>query len=425
MDDAEAQLQENSFAQYKLDVQWARLATEDQARLLLVYELSSRLYDRRFQLPAEEARTQQPGLGLVFCLKEVRYFRRQCIIWRKVLRGEGWQEVKDELSFEPHLGGANALFTLMPNEAIRPALGNKRSLVSLLMAAGLDCIPFTAFDWSEYYQEVELSPLMSPLWFLKASSENDTDGVFPVLFRTTSGGLTVSDTTAESAAPRGLPKVDIDTAMIQRAIRNPALLQGRKFVVSMFVLFASPDVNEHRVMVYNEASVRQAAANYAEQSIEKDVHTTCQRTGEPLLRASVVLEKWATVILPRIAEMVDTVMAVIGSRIHWPATADSDTFSTTLGSDKGLPSFRLLRWDVVLDDELQPFLLEINPGPELSYKGKEHAEWQDVVLRMLREILSAIVYPSVLQAAPRPGGWQEARRCAASKAAALERRNSR
>jgi hypothetical protein len=71
--------------------------------------------------------------------------------WRKgVLKGEGWEEVSDELSFEPHLGGPNALFTLMPNEAIRPALGNKRNLFLLLMAAGLDCIPYTTSDCIPY-----------------------------------------------------------------------------------------------------------------------------------------------------------------------------------------------------------------------------------------------------------------------------------
>ena len=99
--------------------------------------------------------TASRGFGLVFCLKEVRYFRRKCSVWRKLLRGEGWEEVRDELSFEPHLGGPSSLFTIMPNDAIRPALGNKRNLFLQLMKARLACVPYTVFDWCEFRRVVQ------------------------------------------------------------------------------------------------------------------------------------------------------------------------------------------------------------------------------------------------------------------------------
>jgi len=163
--------------------------------------------------------------------------------------------------------------------------------------------------------------------------------------------------------------------IIQRYIKNPLLLEGRKSEIRVYWLVVNLDPLQ--VLVYPEATVRLNSLPYKLDDFDNQlVHVTnvYQQKKHPDYDPEVVL-KWPfrrlgrylhedlgiagpdyleKQLLPRIREILATVSYAARDKLadHYPEQGDC---------------FAVFGADIIIDDQLKPWLSEVQKGPGLSF----------------------------------------------------------
>lgn len=191
----------------------------------------------------------------------------------------------------------------------------------------------------------------------------------------------------------------------QTYIKRPLLFDGFKFDLRVYTLITSMD--PLRVYVYNEGLVRCATQRYREPSElnlnQKFMHLTNYSINKNSLTYSRDQEtgsKRTFSALNRMLEADGHNVAQLWSNIDdlivktiisaWPALSHSYRVSFPLHDDISA-CFELLGFDIIIDHELNPFLLEVNHSP--SFTMDEPID-KKVKLSVLRDTLK-LLYTNV------------------------------
>ena len=204
-------------------------------------------------------------------------------------------------------------------------------------------------------------------WMFKPSGGLAGDGIF--LFQ----------------SPRGMPDINTKAGVVQEYIANPMLIDGLKFDLRVYVLVTS--VKPLRAFVHREAMARFATQAYVEPTETNMRKAFMHLTNYSLNKYSETFEVGLSVDLgsKRAASSLDSYfydhgfdVEVLWNRIHDMITKTlvllqpylSVEYQATFPKDEwGNKSFHLFGFDVLLDDECNPYLLEINHSPSLSCDG--------------------------------------------------------
>ena len=183
------------------------------------------------------------------------------------------------------------------------------------------------------------------------------------------------------------------SSVIQRYVKNPLLVGGYKFDLRIYVLVTS--VHPLRVHLFEDGLCRFGTVPYEAHhsnvyahltnfAINKNSPTydtckevigphnkwTLRRLGEYLRSSGVPMEE----------VMIKVKALVVLSLINLPAIVPKSSSPTC---------FELFGFDVILDEKLKPWLLEVNTSPAL---GVDCFEDEDVKEPLIRDLLSAIEF---------------------------------
>ena len=183
--------------------------------------------------------------------------------------------------------------------------------------------------------------------------------------------------------------------VIQRYIRNPLLLDGRKSEIRIYWLVAS--VNPLTVLMYREGTVRLNTSPFSLDDFDNTlIHVTnvFQQKSHPDYDPSAVL-KWSfadwDIYLRDELKLVDGdwVEGFLKPRLRkmlkFVIEAARGSLSEYTGA--GLP-FALFGADIIFDDTLQPWLTEVQKGPGLSFDDPVK---ERVIPAMLQEVLNIVL----------------------------------
>ncbi|CAH8493901.1 unnamed protein product [Schistosoma turkestanicum] len=244
----------------------------------------------------------------------------------------------------------------------------------------LDFFPTTFELPMEYHMFIEeFRRCPGSIWIMKPVAKSQGKGIF--LFRKLRDieawkragmkcdQLAVSDTTAAAAALAN--RESPETYVVSRYITNPYLLCGRKFDLRVYVLVTS--YNPLKVWIYRDGFARFSNTRFSLDSIDDQyIHLTniaVQKTApdydaEKGCKWSIgrlrrhLLAKYGYKKVAELFHQID--MIFIGSLL---------SVQKIIINDKRC--FELYGYDILLDNNLRPWLLEINASPSLTASSKE------------------------------------------------------
>lgn len=186
-----------------------------------------------------------------------------------------------------------------------------------------------------------------------------------------------------------------DRYVIQRYIRNPLLLDGRKSEIRIYWLVASLD--PLLVLVYREGTVRLNTQPFSLDDFDNTlIHVTnvFQQKAHPDYDPSAVL-KWSFsdwenyLIRDRKLAPENWVEGHLKPRLKRMLSFVTEAARSSLAQDlgNGMP-FGLFGADIIFDDTLHPWLTEIQKGPGLSFDDPIK---QKVIPAMLNEAVAIML----------------------------------
>ncbi|KAK4471141.1 hypothetical protein MN116_005537 [Schistosoma mekongi] len=225
-------------------------------------------------------------------------------------------------------------------------------------------------EYHMFIEEFRKSP--GSIWIMKPIAKSQGKGIF--LFRKLKDieawkrtGMKLDQQIISDTLNRELP----ETYVVSRYITNPYLLCGRKFDLRVYVLVTS--YNPMKVWVYRDGFARFSNTRFSLDSIDDHyIHLTnvaVQKTApdydsEKGCKWSIgrlrrhLLAKYGYEKVAELFHQVD--MIFIGSLL---------SVQKIMINDKRC--FELYGYDILLDDNLRPWLLEINASPSLTASSKE------------------------------------------------------
>ena len=221
-------------------------------------------------------------------------------------------------------------------------------------------LPDEFADFFAEFHQVKSSEGRKPLWIVKPNASSQGKGIYLI--------DDVND-------------IDLDESwIISKYIPNPLLINGHKFDLRIYVLVTSFD--PLRVYVYKEGLTRFATEEYTTSTTKRSryIHLTNYslnkknpnwRTNEDIERDDFGF-KWSITALCKHLEQIGIDMNLLWSKVY-------DLIIKALiagehpilnGMKRNLSYrtnwFELLGFDVLIDSDLKPWLLEINLSPALS-----------------------------------------------------------
>ncbi|CAH8536931.1 unnamed protein product [Schistosoma rodhaini] len=237
----------------------------------------------------------------------------------------------------------------------------------------LDFFPTTFELPMEYHMFIEeFRRCPGSIWIMKPVAKSQGKGIF--LFRKLKDieawkrtGMKCEQQTVGDAPNRELP----ETYVVSRYVTNPYLLCGRKFDLRVYVLVTS--FNPLKVWVYRDGFARFSNTRFSLDSIDDQyIHLTniaVQKTApdydaEKGCKWSIgrlrrqLLAKYGYQKIAELFHQIDVIF--IGSLL---------SVQKIIINDKRC--FELYGYDILIDNNLKPWLLEINASPSLTASSKE------------------------------------------------------
>lgn len=245
-------------------------------------------------------------------------------------------------------------------------MDNKRSFYKYLQEKGeLKYIPETYLTWEEVLEnnQNEDDSTTKRLWYLKNATS--TEGKHVWCYQTL-------EQLKVYATKPGI----MSNYVIQREVADMRLIVGYKVTFRIYVL-----IWEGKMYLYQRYTGKFHPNPYTTNSLSKDVHVECAATGVVFPFEGVNWEHHKT-IFPKIQEMCKT---VVGKFL--PHLTDG------LNTQEQQYKYSLLGLDVIIDQDLNPWLIEINTYPFLWDKNELVKELK---LNLLEDLYNFIIAPSVI-----------------------------
>ena len=186
-----------------------------------------------------------------------------------------------------------------------------------------------------------------------------------------------------------------DRYVIQRYIRNPLLLDGRKSEIRIYWLVAS--LEPLLVLMYREGTVRLNTQRFSLDDFDNTlIHVTnvFQQKSHPDYDPSAILKwsfsDWENYVVRDLGLAVENwVEGHLKPRLKRMLSFVVDAARSALAQDlgNGLP-FGLFGADIIFDDTLHPWLTEVQKGPGLSFDDPIK---QKVIPAMLNEAIAIML----------------------------------
>jgi len=258
-----------------------------------------------------------------------------------------------------------------------------------LEAAKCDFFPPTFELPTEYHMFVEeFKKYPNATWIMKPAAKSQGKGIF--LFRKLKD---ITDWKKNSVykppqvADSNADKDPVETYVVSKYIDNPYLVGNKKFDIRFYVLVCS--YAPLKVWLYREAFARFSTVRYNMESIEDNVvHLT--NVAIQKLAPDYDPErdcKWSVSSLKRYLtakhghERVEELMSGIDELIIYSLKS----VQKVIINDKHC--FELYGYDIMLDDDLKPWLLEVNASPSLTASSPVDYELK---YRLLDDMLHVI-----------------------------------
>ncbi|CAG5134372.1 unnamed protein product, partial [Candidula unifasciata] len=249
-----------------------------------------------------------------------------------------------------------------------------------------DFYPSTYELPSEYHifvEEFKRSPGM--IWIMKPAAKSQGRGIF--LFRKLKE---ITDWRKGEYQPLCDPNIAKDlpeTYVVQRYIDNPYLIGGRKFDIRIYVLVVS--YNPLKVWLYRGGFARFSNTRFSLDSIEDTyIHLTnvavqktspdydpekgCKWSAQQLRK--YLVGKHGLQIVKQLAAAIDNIII-----------KSLQSVQKIIINDKHC--FEMYGYDILLDEQLKPWLIEINASPSLTASGKEDYELK---FGLLNDVLNVL-----------------------------------
>ncbi|KAL3321234.1 putative tubulin polyglutamylase ttll9 [Cichlidogyrus casuarinus] len=302
--------------------------------------------------------------GHVYGNSKINHFRNHYELTRKNLMAKNWKRLKKKWEKE---------------------MGKKEP-------ERFDFIPTTFELPVEYHMFVEeFKKQNGSVWIMKPIAKSQGKGIF--LF------TKIKD--IEAWKQRSFPEKIVDsdgiirdapeTYVVSRYITDPYLLSNRKFDLRVYTLVTS--FNPLRVWVYRDGFARFSNTKYTLDSItDQYAHLTnvaVQKTA-PDYDAEKG-SKWSVCKLRRYLQ------ALVGSKKVDEIFRQIDCiFLLSVMSAQKLiindkHCFELYGYDILLDSQLKPWLLEINASPSLTASSKED---YDLKAKLVNDICDIVMTPN-------------------------------
>lgn len=221
-------------------------------------------------------------------------------------------------------------------------------------------LPDEFADFFAEFHQLKNSEGKKPLWIVKPNASSQGKGIYLI---------------------DDINEIDLDDSMvISKYIPNPLLINGHKFDLRIYVLVTSWD--PLRVYVFKEGLTRFATEEYTTASNKKSrfIHLTNYslnkknpnwRTNEENERDDFGF-KWSVTALCKHLEQIGIDMNLLWSKCYDLILKSliSGEHAIINGMKRNLSHrtncFELFGFDILLDSDLKPWLLEINLSPSLS-----------------------------------------------------------
>jgi hypothetical protein len=194
--------------------------------------------------------------------------------------------------------------------------------------------------------------------------------------------------------PNDLPKEG--EHLVQKYIRNPLLLHGRKFHLRLYLLVLN--LHPLQILVHKEGLVLLASSNYTENRNsfnDISVHLTnaaaADRSGKQSVSNSMLLSELWGIMRDKGMDVTAVWNDIMDALIK--LTLGQQCFQPFENRELG-SCFDLMGVDVLLDSKLKPFILENNNGPELYTVNPQSRRANDEAHKaMLNDLVPLAVLP--------------------------------
>ena len=173
--------------------------------------------------------------------------------------------------------------------------------------------------------------------------------------------------------------IEGEMRLVQPFVADPFLINGKKFDLRTYVLVTS--ISPLRAYFYDEGLVRFAAKKYKRNSTKEEEYLTNTSTGKKyvalknLTWAFKQLRAWFDSNGFSAAAIFDSIHAAVVSLLMASEAAFRNYFRLELGGDMCTGCYQLLGVDVMLDEKLNPQVIEVNglPSMQLADDGDRNA----------------------------------------------------
>ena len=221
--------------------------------------------------------------------------------------------------------------------------------------------------------------------------------------------------------------------VVQKYLESPMLLWGRKFDLRIWVLVTPND----EICVYRQGYLRTSSSPFTTDTIAGDadgkssgfIHLTnfCMQKNSPSVGKyedgntlsyiqfqEYVNEHYEEMGMEKAIDVSQTIMPKIYTLIVDAVLAGRNAcgmkHSSTIKTESVRKSFELFGYDFMVDEDLRPWLIEVNTNPYLGTQNKWHGELVEV---MVEDLITKCVDPLF----PKPTGegnhvfqWEEEKR---------------
>ncbi|XP_026670778.1 probable tubulin polyglutamylase TTLL9 [Ceratina calcarata] len=234
-----------------------------------------------------------------------------------------------------------------------------------------DCMPLTfelPNDYRLFTEEYHKQP--GATWIVKPAGRSQGRGIF--LFRKLKD---LSDWRSKEFGQQQLETTPVETFIVQKYVENPYLLAGRKFDLRIYALVTS--FHPLKAWLAREGFARLSGELFDLENIDDSrVHLTnmaiqLKIPGNENREQMKKGCKWALI---KVREFLTArhgvaTVEVLFQRIAGVIMASLLAVQTVIMQGKN--SFELYGYDILLDEELTPWLLEVNASPALTGTDSE------------------------------------------------------